>query len=752
MDQAMTKTPLRIALLLSLLALPATFLGQDIQLGMKNQQIFAPGCMNLRNAWEGPPVVCPPSIHERWIKEMKRWRDERRIYLAYDGKRYDMPELKWAQSSFIQPQVMVHDRYLYDPASGHYTVDKFLEDLDRRYGGVDSVLIWSTYPNMGVDDRNQLQMLESMPGGIVGVKQMVDDFHKHGVKVLFPMMMWDQGTSKPEKSWPDAIAEVMKQINADGINGDTQNGVPLGFIEAAEASGHPLVFEPEVSEDDTNVAWNLSTWGQYEFTSIPAVDKLKWLEPRHMVNISDRWALDKTNDLQFAFFNGVGWESWENIWGIWNGINSRDAEATRRVSSIEREFAKFLVSPDWDPLSPMHNYGVYASRWPLGDETLWTIVNRNAFDLDGSQMDVPAVTGMRYYDLYHGNEIKPQKDGDRDVLYFQIEANGYMGIFATTADLTQKQQDFLAKMRTMTRRPLNAYTHEWKFIPQKMIETGPSVASKEAPDGMVAIPGGEFFFKVHGEEIEGDNMPGLDVQYSWEESPHRFHERKLAVKPFFMDKYPVTNAEFKKFLDAANYIPKDKGNFLKDWKDGRIPAGWENRPVTWVSIEDARAYARWAGKRLPHEWEWQLAAQGTDGRRYPWGNQLYSPSQDMSIDPMKSGFYFPVQDSGRTMRGPDPVDAHPNGASPYGVMDMVGNVWQWTDEFYDDHTRAAIVRGGEYYAPQGSIWYFPDSIRNDTHGKILLMAPSLDRSGGIGFRCVKDVATTNTTVKPVTTK
>jgi iron(II)-dependent oxidoreductase len=75
---------------------------------------------------------------------------------------------------------------------------------------------------------------------------------------------------------------------------------------------------------------------------------------------------DKTSDLQYAFFNGVGWESWENIWGIWNGINPRDAEATRRVAAIERGVAPFLVSPDWEPLYPMHNYGVYASRWPLG--------------------------------------------------------------------------------------------------------------------------------------------------------------------------------------------------------------------------------------------------------------------------------------------------------------------------------------------------------------------------------------------------
>ena len=139
----------------------------------------------------------------------------------------------------MQPQMMVHDRYFYDPVAGKYTVDSYLDDLERRYGGIDSVLIWSTYPNMGVDDRNQLRDGGVMPGGVAGVRQMVEDFHRRGVKVLFPMMMWDQGTQTPDKNWPDAIADLMKEIDADGINGDTQDGVPLAFVAAAERAGHP---------------------------------------------------------------------------------------------------------------------------------------------------------------------------------------------------------------------------------------------------------------------------------------------------------------------------------------------------------------------------------------------------------------------------------------------------------------------------------------------------------------------------------
>jgi len=716
-----------LAMLAFTLALAAA--AQDTQYEPRGQQIPAPECLNLRYAWDLMPPPCPPGVHERWLKDIQHWRAERLIRIAYDGSRYNLPELKWTQSSFIQPQMMVHDRYFYDPVAGKYTVDRYLDDLEQRYGGIDSVLVWSTYPNMGVDDRNQLQMVESMPGGIAGVRQMVEDFHRRGVRVLFPMMMWDEGTHAPDKTWPQAIADLMKTIDADGINGDTQDGVPLGFSLAADAVGHPLAFEPEGGPSDEALAWNVLTWGQYNFPFPPMVDRYKWLEPRHMVNISDRWAQDKTSDLQFAFFNGVGWESWENVWGIWNGISPRDAEATRRVAAIERAVAPFLTSTDWEPLYPTSNPGVYASRWPLGSETVWTIVNRNGYDIAGPQINVEYSTGVHYYDLYHGVEIKPDVSGGRAILSFPIEANGYGTILSTTADLKPDVKALMQRMAAMTGKPLASYSHEPIALQQRLVDIPPTKTAAATPEGMILIPGGTFNFKVQGIEIEGGASPYVDVQYGWENSPRRFHDHFMQVAPFYIDKYPVTNAQFKKFLDATHYAPKDAINFLRDWKNGTFPPGWDNRPVTWVSLEDARAYAAWAGKRLPHEWEWQMAAQGPDsgnaGRIYPWGDQ-WQPA------------YVPTPVTGRAMTAPDPVDAHPQGASPYGVMDLVGNVWQWTDEFDDEHTRAAIVRGGEYYQPQGSIWYFPEAFRNDEHGKLLLMAPGYDRSGGVGFRCVVD--------------
>jgi gamma-glutamyl hercynylcysteine S-oxide synthase len=147
--------------------LALTAAAQDTQYAPKGVQIPTPDCSNMYNAWDTVHHgACLPFTHEHWLKDLEHWRSERRIRTGYDPARYELPALRWTQSSFIQPQMMVQDRYFYDPATGQYTVDRYVDDLEKRYGGIDSVLVWSTYPNMGIDDRNQLDMAASMPGGL----------------------------------------------------------------------------------------------------------------------------------------------------------------------------------------------------------------------------------------------------------------------------------------------------------------------------------------------------------------------------------------------------------------------------------------------------------------------------------------------------------------------------------------------------------------------------------------------------------
>ena len=557
----------------------------------------------------GPPT---PAAWADWLADIRHWRDEKRIRIGFDGKQYDRPELAWSQRDFIQPQMMVEERYFYDPVSGKYTVDRYLDDLEKRYGGIDSVLIWPVYPNVGIDNRSQYDLTRDMPGGIEGLRGMIADFHRRGVRVFFPVMPWEQGTRDEGVPLWVATARLMAQIGADGVNGDTFNGMPRVFRDASDAIGHPLVFEPEVYEgDEERLAWNQQTWGYWEYPFVPRISKFKWLETRHMVNVCRRWGRDKTDDLQYAYFNGVGFESWENIWGIWNQITPRDAEALRRVARIERQFADLLVTAEWEPHTPTQHYGAFASKFSHNGRTLWTVVNRNEYNLTGRQIEVPNAAGVRYFDIWNGVELHPELRDGRAVLSFATEPHGFGGILATREpDATLEK--FLDGMHQLARTPLSAYSHEWTFLPQQMVDIEPTQPATSAPPGMVRIPAAQFEFRVSGIEIEGENDIGVDVQYPWEDSPRRHHLKTLDVKAFYMDRYPVTNAEFGKFLEATHYHPRD------------------------------------------------------------------------------------------------------------------------------DHTRAGILRGGSYYQPQGSHWYFPQAYKLDEHGKYLLMSPGKDRSGTVGFRCVVD--------------
>lgn len=199
-------------------------------------------------------------------------------------------------------------------------------------------------------------------------------------------------------------------------------------------------------------------------------------------------------------------------------------------------------------------------------------------------------------------------------------------------------------------------------------------------------------------------------------------EVKVDLSAYAIDLTPVTNSAYETFLKASGYRPRHKKNFLKHWIDGKPPAGKENHPVVYVDLNDARAYAAWAGKRLPTDAEWQYAAEGPQRLVYPWGGKLAS-------------------DRYNTGDGTTNVRAFPQGRSPFGCYDMCGNTWEWTEseQTDDGRTRYCLIRGGSYFRAKGSDWYVdggPQPCHRVT--KMLLVWPGLDRCSTIGFRCVVD--------------
>lgn len=201
--------------------------------------------------------------------------------------------------------------------------------------------------------------------------------------------------------------------------------------------------------------------------------------------------------------------------------------------------------------------------------------------------------------------------------------------------------------------------------------------------------------------IEWVNVPAGDFLYGDPPKPANISQ------PYKIGKYPVTHAQYQKFIDANSKVPVPQ-----DWDQTtrQHPAGKENHPVAYVSWKDALAFCQWASCRLPTEIEWERAARGTDGRKYPWGqdweNGKYCNSWETNI------------------RDTTPVDRFPLGVSPCGAWDMSGNVWEWTASDYDSGRK--VRRGGSWgdgsYLVRAAVryWYDPDA-----------------RIGAFGFRCAR---------------
>ncbi|MDX8405036.1 MAG: formylglycine-generating enzyme family protein [Mariprofundus sp.] len=161
---------------------------------------------------------------------------------------------------------------------------------------------------------------------------------------------------------------------------------------------------------------------------------------------------------------------------------------------------------------------------------------------------------------------------------------------------------------------------------------------------MITIPAGVFTMGTDDPRSNDENKPAHQVR----------------VPAYKIDKYLVTQAEYARFVAAKHYRPP------LNWQDGHIDDGMGMYPVTMISWYNARDYCTWVGKRLPSETEWEKAARGDDGRRWPWGN---------AMDPENLNTYYKV-------RHTSAVNQYPGGASPYGVLDMAGNVQQWVaDQF-----------------------------------------------------------------------
>lgn len=122
----------------------------------------------------------------QWLASLRSWRASCRVALQLSSAVYEIDDLKWTQTAYYQPLTMPYDRFFYDERSGNYTIDRWLDSLEDTVGGIDAAVLWSGYTNLGADNRDQFELMRSLPGGTVGLRHAVDAMHARGVKALLP--------------------------------------------------------------------------------------------------------------------------------------------------------------------------------------------------------------------------------------------------------------------------------------------------------------------------------------------------------------------------------------------------------------------------------------------------------------------------------------------------------------------------------------------------------------------------------------
>ncbi|MGC4938120.1 SUMF1/EgtB/PvdO family nonheme iron enzyme [Kribbella sp. DT2] len=626
-----------------------------------------------------------PSDLPRWRGKLAEWLMGAYGRTSYDGgSHYEEPGREWTQTAYSVALVWLWDDQLYDVATGSFTPAKFVRHGVEDFGGYDAVVLWHAYPVIGIDARNQFDFYRDVPG----LKQLVDDLHELGVKVFFDYNPWDVGTRRADGPDADEFASLVAEFGADGAFLDTLKEGDPRFTRALNKVNPAIAFEGESRLPLARISDHALSWAQwFADTRAPGVLRAHLFERRHMMHHTRRWNRDHSDELQSAWVNGVGILVWESVFGAWVGWNARDRATLRRMVAAQRAFSPVLINGDWIPLTPeipdkAREHGVFGSRFELADVTFWTLINRDDEDFDGVVLKSEDQVGD-WYDVTSGVPITADDDGVRLV----VPGRGVAGIVRVGATAGATCRATARRLGTMSRPHVK--DSAFPVAPGRRVPA-PMPVGEASFGPVVVVPAGDRSLVVRHRRRETGLYDTAPYVEEWKPLPPRLHDqqtlqRDVSLAEVSVAVREVTNGEYFDFVKASGYRPLVANRFLAHWVDGAPVPGTEDQPVTYVELADARAYAEWAGGRLPTEDEWQVAA---------------------SLD----GF---------------------TRAEPL--------VWNWTEsEHRDGRSRFAILKGGSFYRAEGSDWYADGGPQEpEVSFKLVLTGGGLDRSETIGFRCAR---------------
>ncbi|MFN8345850.1 MAG: formylglycine-generating enzyme family protein [Spirosomataceae bacterium] len=678
-----------------------------------------------------------------WQEGLRQMFQNRKLYdlPTFDNTLFERPDLQWIRKTYTICLMMAWDKR--NPLFSK----KFFTD-SSPVGGWGALGIWPTWPTLGLDQRNQFDLFKDLPGGLPRLKKMGAELRAQGTKLFLCYNPWDESTrdANNPKAHLKGLSDLIAATDADGVVLDTRGSSSKELQEAADQVRKGVVMYSEGMAIPKDMPGIVAGRVHNALYYPPLLNLNKFIKPEFAIfRVAEQFKERIRREFATSFFNGYGTEL--NVFqaGTPDWVEE-DYRFLGQTTRILRENSSVFLSKNVTPLIPTTRDGIYVNQWQDSDKTLWTIFSLIPEGFSGPLFEVTEKTGYHFVDMLNHQTPSLIVQGGKKYISAMTAAfdksalgtnnEGAVGCLAQMPALLNvnlRSDELYISSKTgktikvwqsnpsYEKQPAVVYasgnhhfslTEQWgsyegkivvqlfdakdELLDEQIIIIQPgkprlishskrTAVTKITDKNAVLVPKGAFYFKpTHG-----------DVFLPYPEPDTAF----VRMDSFYIDKQLVSNTDFKKFLIFTHYKPKDAANFLKHWKNGQIPKGEESKPVVYVSLEDARAYARWAGKRLPTEREWQYAAEKDSVNRTSTKFQTLSK-----------------------------------------LNDLQGVVWQLTDDEYQaGQYRYIMLKGGSYFKPTSSWWYVQGGTQPIPHQQILLrVSEGFERNATVGFRCVRD--------------
>ncbi|HUR10437.1 MAG TPA: SUMF1/EgtB/PvdO family nonheme iron enzyme [Flavitalea sp.] len=707
----------------------------------------------------------------------------------FDSTLFSRPDLQWIRHSYVMHLIMAWNKVFFDHHDGKYHLSDFIRKGKKLYGGDDVIGIWPTWPSLGLDQRNQFDLFRDLPGGLTTLRQQATEMRKNGTRFFICYNPWDESTRN--EGHLAGLKKLIQSTSADGVVLDTRGASSRELQETADKVRKGVVMYSEGMAIVKDMPGIVSGRVHNALYYPPMLNLNKFIKPDFAIfRVAELYKEKIKREFATSFFNGYGTEL--NLFAP--GFPDWAEEQYKylgRTTRILRENTQNFTSSQYTPLVEVAADSIWVNKWVASEKIIYTVFSTQPQGFSGKLFEVAPDANHHFVDLWHHRLLYPEKvngkwmitastdafnkewlgsnnEGEVDciarlpiLIRSSITGNqlkiicgkgtlmkiwqGKPGYDGTSHDVTlsdQTQTTLYNTGRYEGEVVIQLFDGD-NLLDEDIVTILPGIprrisvvsktlekSGKVSSDNMVLIPSGRFTFREsHGDEFIP--YPRQDVDSTFE------------MSSFYMDKFPVTNGDFKQFIVSTKYKPFDTTNFLKHWNKGQMPPALKDFPVVYISYEDAVAYARWAGKRLPTEIEWQYAAQTPTLNEWPWVQKNQVKREEEVVTESLTVISISGIDSAYANLGngkPDPIGKHPKGANAYGLQDLVGSVWQLTNDLYmTGNYEYIMLKGGSYFKPSSSWWYVQGGPRELHYRQFLLrVSPGFERNATVGFRCVRD--------------